>query len=956
MFKQKIRLFLTAALIAISPVAIVASCSQNSGDNQASINEQTLLNKKVFNASDLGLNLDITQAIKQINEIWIIKYKNRIFKGTTSYLNDPKQIENIQVDVNKNEMIINFQLAANAYVDQSGNLASLSSPNFNFIVKGFDNKQPDQTIALEPIARVAKFKVSNLNQLASNVQSKDLVWEQESSYPQLEYKINNLVADDQNGRLGFNFTIYQKDLITNSLTTNILPSDPQAISGFKTVVAKPSDQQLVDEEINRLSDRNISATQLTNLQLTKYQQQPQLFLEHLQDLKQDQFGYDILNFNYQQSTSNQATIIINLKVSYQSASKTKTLTKTINVLNINLNNPQLVRATEEARLNRLIKNSYLLKTNFNQEEIEKLIKNPNDVLNLIFKFISQQYFHYKVIDLNVVPTSKNQSTINANLTFRISAKYWKTVEQNPPIINSQIFTYPITITYQPDIPIPQPTPTGWKIKPSDKATPSKEDDGVTIIEDEYDLTINLNQDPKLDFALLDWSTNQPERLVDQIFKDKQDLIITTIGDLPKDWVWNNYVNFYNYEAIENQNKQINGLSVRAQFDYVDSDDLSKWFTININFTNGFNSGKTPTKPTNQEVWNQIEQEFQTLINKQAFDQNKLHQGLNGVYSFSQINVDKVVNGDHFSNFLNFSLTEFEQKWQFLVKVEITDASINYLTNTVEFKWHLVGQKELAQFKWDSPTLIKLKYEPKDQWKDQITFSNQDQLAIPGSASINNILDRFTLNNQFIGKENLKERFGRFGKNWTWKAREFANYVRFTFYQAFNDGAEAINMAIENLPQDDYEQNPSGYTIVLKAKLNQKAVGNYLPYLQMFGSDFGAQARNWNAGDIIEIRLRVDKPDLRPDVVTDSNEIFPGMNPGIVLGNGQGAIQAYLNTPPRMDLYSIALGSTNLTIKHNQQQYVSLNANHRFLALNMLSRYDFKDPIWNEPPLDSGWTK
>ena len=105
-----------------------------------------------------------------------------------------------------------------------------------------------------------------------------------------------------------------------------------------------------------------------------------------------------------------------------------------------------------------------------------------------------------------------------------------------------------------------------------------------------------------------------------------------------------------------------------------------------------------------------------------------------------------------------------------------------------------------------------------------------------------------------------------------------------------------------------------------------------------------------------MRLRIDQPDLIPDVVTDSNEIFPGMNPGAVLGKGQGAVEAYLNTPPRTDLYSIALGKTNLTINHNNQHYLSFNANHRFLTFNMMSRYEFRDPIWQEPNLDAGWIK
>ena len=82
-----------------------------------------------------------------------------------------------------------------------------------------------------------------------------------------------------------------------------------------------------------------------------------------------------------------------------------------------------------------------------------------------------------------------------------------------------------------------------------------------------------------------------------------------------------------------------------------------------------------------------------------------------------------------------------------------------------------------------------------------------------------------------------------------------------------------------------------------------------------------------------------------------------MGPGNVLGTGKGATEAYLNTPPRNDLFSIALGTTYLTINHNGNTYLSTQkASHRFLALNMLSRYDFKDQILPEPKPEEGWTR
>ena len=75
-----------------------------------------------------------------------------------------------------------------------------------------------------------------------------------------------------------------------------------------------------------------------------------------------------------------------------------------------------------------------------------------------------------------------------------------------------------------------------------------------------------------------------------------------------------------------------------------------------------------------------------------------------------------------------------------------------------------------------------------------------------------------------------------------------------------------------------------------------------------------------------------------------------------MGTGQGADQAYLNSPPRNDIYSIALGSNVLNITVNGQPYVTnLSANHRFIAFNLLSRYDFKDLVTPEPTPEAGWT-
>ena len=951
MVKKKILLYLSSSVITLSPIAFIAACSQTEQNSEPTKEFATKLKTTSFNASVFDFNQSIDQALPLINQKWIIKNKEKIFTGTLKYLNSADQISNLNVFISGSSISISFKIKAKAYIDQSGQIATQTSSLMNFIIKDFpiDSDQSD-LLDLNQIATEAVFSVANLNQLPSAITTDQIRWNQANENPDVALRINSLIPDDTSGKLGFNFTMYQVSQVNHQLSVNVEPNDLQAIINLQ--ISKPTitDEQLVKKEIERLSTNNpINVSQLTTTEIAKYEQQPQLFIEHLKGLQEKEFKYQVVSFEFSKQNDQNGIIKINLMVSKQGASAKIDLVKLIKIIDINLNNPQLARLTELNRLNNLSVNSFLIQTNFSESEIKQLEENPNQILTKIFKFISQQYFHYRVVDFKIEPVTKISQTIKANLSFSIQAKFWKTVEQNQPIIKSNQFSYPILINYESEIPKPTPTPNGWEIKPTTNA--SEQQDGS------YDLTIDLNQDQKLDLAKLDWKTDQVDLLISKIFNENKNLFINQTGDLPSNWDWNNYVTFYNIEPIKDAKDKVTGIYFNAQFDYTNSKDLEDWFLLNVKLTNGYNSGYIQQQPNVNQLWNQYLNEFKALVDKQQFDQKKFHSGFNEIYSFSQINVDKPFANDHFSNFLNFSASDFAKDRQFLIKASVSDASINYLTNTVEFRWNLEGQNQLAsQTKWTSD-LLTLKYEPSDWAQDEIPFDDQGDLAITNAKSINNILDRFALSNQFRSRDHQKELLERFGKNWTWKAREFANYVRFTFYQAFNDGADAINMAIENLPNVNLDQNPGGYTIILKAKLNKQAAGNYLPYLQMFGANLPASAKQWNAGDIIEIRFDVNQPDLVPDAVTNSNEIFPGMGPGTVIGKGQGAIEAYLNTPPRTDLFSIALGKTTLTIKHNGSTYLNgLNANHRFLSLNLMARYDFKDPLWNEPPLMDGWTR
>ena len=961
MIKSKFVILTLGLTAAISPLAIIAACSNNPTTEISKKEEPTVLKQKQFLASDLKLDQPIAISQQLINQQWIVDHKNLLFNGTTKHLNSSKQILELNVIKINDQLNIDFKLAANSYVDQTYQVANEISSIFSFKITNFVSDQiPDlpEQIDLSKIVEQATFDVNNKNQiLPSQVKPEQLVWEQSNANSNVDLEVVDLIPDDQNGKLGYQVKFSQKDLTTNLENLVVKPNDAKAINGFKVQASTPSDQSKLDQEIARLEKEQttiINVTKLSTIDIINYQSQPATFKTNLINLKENEFSYHVFKFN----VDSQKTLTIDLFVQYKSATKFVQLSKQIEVLEINIDDPNWLRKAELDRLNKLITNSVLLKTTFSIKEKEQLEKNPNQVLKHLFNFVSTFGFHYQIVDLKFSPIQANKTS---KLTFKIAVKLWRTPEGQKLIITSNQFSYDVEVIEEAaDSLPPVPTPNGWQISPSDQVTIDPTDPEIKL------LTIDLKTDPQLDFAKYENADVQTiDSLMMKIFNKAQDQFIKVSGDLPNDWDWNKYLTLSFDNEIRNQKNELIGYKYIFQFEYVNSQNLEDWFLINVDITNGYNSGNQPAKPTAEQIWNDLKTKFTNLIKNQAIDDDKLHFDLsgNGIYGFAQINADNPSRADHFSNFLNFSPTQFMVDNQHLVKARIEDGSINYLTNTIKFKWVLEGLNnnsigvDLSQYHEEFSNQV-IQYEPKNKWADAIRFDDKDpQLAIANGISLNNILDRFGLSNQFVSENLLKERFARFGQSWTWKARELANYLRFTFYQAFNDGADAINVAIlgPDINNLAWNANPQDYTIVLKAKLNAKAQGTYLPYLQMFGANVPIQAKSWKTGDIIEIRLQASSIPTQPDVVKNANEILPGLGPGNVLGTGQGATKAYLNSPPRNDLYSIALGSNVLTINVNNQPYLTNHkANHRFIAFNMLSRYDFKDLINPEPTPEQGW--
>lgn len=960
MTKRKFINLTLGLAVAISPLAVVMACANSPKDETVNQTKPTTIKQNKFLASDFNFNQPIDEVQKLINEEWILA-KKQLLLNNSEQLTGANQILNLNVSKNQTVLNVSFQLASGSYVDQNGQVGSQVSSVFSFQITNFSpSVQPDQPelIDLDLVVQQATFDVENKATLKpSQVQTEQLKWNQQANQSNINFKVISLLPDDQNGKLGFQVVFSQKDLPTNLKSLSVQPGEDRAISGFVSSPPVASDQTILDQEITRLTqavDQVINVSKLTTVQISNYTNNPASFKQHLNNLDEPKFSYDIVKFG----VNDKNLLNITLFVKYQSATKVFNLTKQIEVIKADFNDPQWLQTAEKNRLNKLIKNSILLKTTFSEQEVSDWRQKPNQVLNHLFNFVSTFGFHYQVQGLSFSkPNTQNQ----AKLTFKIAAMFWK----NPtkPVVVSDQFSFDVTIIKDQvnEIKPPIPTPAGWLISASDQATVDPQDP------DQFLLTIDLNNDQQLDFANYEnANVEKSDQLVMSIFNQAKDQFIKIIGDLPADWNWNHYVTPMFWEEIRDQQSRLIGYQYIFQFDYVNSKNLNDWFQITTTITNGYNSGTSAAKPNPDQVWNNLKTKFNNLIANQAIDDDKLHLDWsgNGVMGFAQLGYESPSKAEHFSNFLNFSPTEFRIENQHLVNVKVKDASINYLTNTINFTWVLEGLNntnlgiDLSSYQ-EEFTNQTIQYQPKGKWSDAINFDDKDpQLKITNSISLRNILDRFGLSNKFVSEAILKDKFKQFGANWTWKARELVNYVRFTFFQGFNDGASALNMALVGIDPTNtsLNQNPQNYQIVLKAKLNANAQGTYLPYLQQFGAGINASQRAWKSGDIIEIRLDVNSIPETPDVVKSANEILPGLAPGNVLGTGQGAEQAYLNSPPRNDIYSIALGSNVLNITVNGQSYVSnLSANHRFIAFNLLSRYDFQDLVTPEPTPEAGWT-
>ena len=818
---------------------------------------------------------------------------------------------------------------------------------------------------LQTTAQAATFSVINKECKASEVTSEQIIWNEASKNQDLGFKVSRLIPDDVQGQLGLEVIFFYEQI---EVSVIINPNDPRAISGFsKNSESHPDPSaEAVRIELERIANninQIVIQNEFTFSQMSHWQQQPTTFKTQLHDLKESEFHYEVLSFTFNPISSLSATqqkipghIIFNLEVSQNTSSSSMMMVKEV-VGNLDSEsngdkpwypNPDFMRQHEIRRLNQLQSHHILKQNAFKQVQLDALKANPTLFLNNIIGFVPQQYFQYQ-INPQDFSIEKQPHSDQAFIKLKIAAQLWRADDKK--VIKSNQLRFAVTVIPENPVVLPPTVTSPYRIVP--KAGISDMTDPQTPV-----ITIDLHQDKSLNVALIDFNDgNQTEQLFYALIKERSDLFFDINGSLPHDWEWEKYATFMGADPILTTSTTPTGMELTAQFEYVDSNFQpfeDAWFVATIKLTNMFSdpSQKPPT-PKPQAVFDGYRQKFEQLIASQQLDEIKMHTGFEGVYQFANLTTSPT--GAGWTNFLNFSPSEFYRDSGFRVNVKVFNDSINYLTNEISFKWKLVGEKELKDLMWESPQQT-IKYVPNSPWSDPVSVETEGDLALaPGSLLLNDIMDRFQMNPHYVSLNQQKEMLAKLGVNWTWKAREFATFLRFTFYQAFANGASALNIGIENPPHStDLMANPNGYDVVLKARLNNQGQGHYSPYIQVFGSLAGLISRQFSSGDIVELRLHVKAVESVPFVLNSASEILPGLGVGGTWGFGKGYSDVILNQPQRTDYYSSQMGTYDMSITVNNNTYMTPTQNHhRFMSMNLFNRYNFSDAFWPEP-VNPGW--
>lgn len=794
-----------------------------------------------------------------------------------------------------------------------------------------------KSVNIQDVANEATFAVNNLNRLSSSVKPNEIIWKQQNQYSGVKFSITRLTHNDKIGQITFDVSFDK-----NGETANL---KSRTISGFQIDDQQVNPNLIVDEEIERLKTLNdnnqlVKNQEFSQIDLANWVQNPNSFLNALTNLSSNIFRYNVnavhLNNNWSKSSK--------IKVSFILEVNFKTVIKTVNletVISVNdqdqpIEPPAITNADQvrQKELNRLNQKWTLKQTNFSVDDIKNIKQNNNLILKELNHFIYQQYFQYQIIDLKINDENPGQ---NRDLSFKIKARLWKDNQKPLKEITSNEHRFKINIyEIENQNPAPlNPDRKSWDIQPL------AEDQTIDFQNDQSNFNlaqILIRKNNQIQFD--EFATKQ---FLLELIKAKK--LVTITGDLPSDWSWDLYLDF----ADQTEKDQDPYFTIFI--DYANSNNLES-IQFNLTLTN-FQYDESAIKVFDYaNEFNKFKDNFvQNIKANVELDQKAISSGRDGVFNFA--NLDE-------NNFLNFT----NQNWMALVKqvnnlirINAKDVKINYLKNEIKFKWFLAGLGAMSQYHWEDNDETTLVLKPTNQItnQSQIKF---DEYPNAWQFDLNN-LAKFDLNPVMIERDDLKTKLSKFSQNWTWNAREFVTFLRFTFYQAFDDRASDLAMAIVpkngNLPFDQLKQNFSDFKIVLKAKLdfkNQQSA-TFIPFIQIFGVGFDLKTREYKTGDEIKMELDFESITANPDPVQDANEILPGMGQGITLGSGLGYQQAIDKSPARFDVWRALMGIYQFSLIHNGEQLGKMRNIHRFVTFNLLSLYNFQDLIWKEP-IENNW--
>ena len=725
-------------------------------------------------------------------------------------------------------------------------------------------------------------------------------------------------------------------------------------------------QKLVDQEVERLATAKIfdEAKTYDAKLIESWAADEQLLLKSLINLKPEQFEYKIDNLNFGGIVNELDTQNVNIKLNFSLLVTKKETTKTTKEFDLKVKTTikndvikppqsQLSKILEKEK-NRIENNQPQLKQNqFSKSEIDKIKQKPNELFKHFFNFVPMQYFQYQIAEFNLTNKVKD----SANLSFKINARYWKLNGNQYPTFSTKTFTLPIQVIDDNANNLPPVADRGdYELKP--KST--SENDLIRF---------DMKENPDVDLAFFAEESTQFTNIMDfmaLMLGDQYSKFFNLTGELPTTWNWADQIyidEFFdsskpnqNYPLVDLNKKEITfSLQVADAINKGENtpDDTTVIQPIQLhNFK--YTPNLTPTKPSVDQVWNQIIKDFEKLVKDVKLDEKKIHQAqAENVFQFANLTTNNFSDG--FINYLLVDFNKFNKHYQNKIAIRAVAQEINYLTNTIKFKWRLEGNNEFSKKTWEDTKETIIKYQPSGIWQDQLVKSSSSITFPSGYTKLDNILDQHWLNPSFVDKTQLEDKIKTLGNNWTWKARELVSHIRFLFFQAFNNQASDLQIAIKGINDlNNLNQNPQGFSIMLKAKLNLSQDQNFIPFIQSLGAGNPMSATNFKNDDLITITFDNVQLDAIPSVVIDAGEIFPGFGTGQTWGKGFGFNQVIDDKPSRSDIYFLQMGTYQLKLEQNQNQLLNQKIVHRLLSLNLGHRYDFKDPLFKEPPLENQW--